>query len=109
MQASEHIMTRWIAFDEESTAAAAAHTKVAVAFQQGDALRSAVASNRNGIVILPTDRDDQFTLLRLRRSIPKLEEEPVTYEPTGVLGLTDRVRIEEQSQPPRKWWQRILD
>jgi hypothetical protein len=102
-------MTRWIAFDEESTAGAADHTKAAVVFQQGDALRSALANGRDGIVILPTDQSDRLTLLILRRNVPTLAGEPVVYETAGFLGLTDRITLERQPQPSKKWWQRILD
>lgn len=102
-------MARWIAFDEESTAAAALRTKAAVTFQPGDALRSALSNGQHGIVIMPTDEAGQLTLLRLRPNVPMPAEVPAAREPTGFLGLSDRLIVEQEPEPSRKWWQRILD
>ncbi len=99
-------MTRWIAFDEEGTAAVALQTRAAVTFQRGCAFISALANGRNGIVILPTGQTGQVTLLRLRPNLPTAAETPV--EPAGFLGLTNRAIIELEPEPTRKWWQRIL-
>jgi hypothetical protein len=103
-------MTQWIAFDEESTAFAARHTRAAVVFQSGDAIRLALAADRAPIIILPTNHgNERLTLLRLRRKTPQTEGESVVYEPTGILGLTDSISFERQPQASKNWWRRLLE
>lgn len=88
----------------------AAQTQAAVSFQRGDALEAAVASGKAAIVMLPAD-DNNVLLLQVRRNTSVLPErtEPVAFEATGFLGLTDEPIFDEEPQPKKKWWQRLLD
>ncbi len=103
-------MARWIAFDEESTAAVAARTQAAVSFQRGDALDAALAAEGPSVVILP-DNSGNVLLLQVRRNSSEIpgRVEPVAFEATGFLGLIDEPVFSEEPQPKKKWWQRILD
>lgn len=102
-------MARWIAFDEESTATVAARTQAAVSFQRGDALDTALSAESPSVVILPDDSGDVL-LLEVRRNSSEISTriEPVAFEATGFLGLTDEPVFSEEPQPRKKWWQRIL-
>jgi hypothetical protein len=117
-------MARWIAFDEESTAVAAARTGKAISFQRGDALESALASSRPAIVILPGASADDVLVVEVRRntaaatsrsaqpeehSQPVASAEPAGYEPAGFLGLADRPVFDREIAPKKKWWKRLLD
>ncbi len=114
-------MGRWIAFDEESTAIAAAESGVAVSFQRGDAFDTALASAKPAIVILPGTTLEDVLVVDLipGQRLPSLhqddgrvssDEAPVSYEATGFLGLTDEPVFEEEpAAPVKKWWKRLLD
>lgn len=103
-------MARWIAFDEESTAAVAAQTQAAVSFQRGDALDAALAGDKPALVILPDPAGDVL-LLQVRRNSPSVlpNSDPVGYEATGFLGLIDEPVFEDELKPKKKWWQRFFD
>lgn len=117
-------MARWIAFDEESTAIAAAQTGMAVSFKQGDALEDALASSKPAVVLLPGETSEEIVVVELRptpmatgaepppprqeSSQPNLADEPVAYEASGFLGLSDEP-VFEQEPVKKKWWQRLLD
>ncbi|HYG98710.1 MAG TPA: hypothetical protein VD837_06220 [Terriglobales bacterium] len=104
-------MTRWIAFDEESTAAVAAQTSHAVLFQRGDALTAALATRKRSMVILPERSSGSVLLLDVRFNTPASSTaEPLGYEATGFLGLIDEPVFahQEPQQPRKRWWQRLL-
>jgi hypothetical protein len=101
-------MTRWIAYDEEGTVAAAARTKTAVGFQRGEALGAAVESRGPAVVILPSDDRNHLTLLRIRPVARARAEETPVIEASGILGLTDRVVLHEEPEDTKvNWWSRI--
>lgn len=113
-------MVRWIAFDEESTAVAAARTGMAVSFQRGDALESALASSRPATVLLPGSSAEDVLVLQIRRTASAIRKaaaksptacssEPLSYEPAGFLGLADRPVFDTDTAPKKKWWKRLLD
>jgi hypothetical protein len=100
-------MSRWIAFDEESTAAAACRTRMAVSFQRGDAMAFALSSGKPAIVVLPGARAGEVLLLSITRNVQP-RSEPVAYEASGFLGLSD-APVYEEAPPKKRWWQKILD
>lgn len=104
-------MAQWIAFDEESTAAVAAQTQMAVLFQRGDALDAALSSGRPGIVMLPSARPGEVLLLKLQfNSHASANTEPIGYQATGLLGLIDEpIFADDPATQKKKWWQRLLD
>lgn len=114
-------MGRWIAFDEESTAIAAAESGMAVSFQRGDAFETALATAKPATVILPGSTSEDVLVVelmpgqKLTGSSPRQvagrqsDEEPVSYEATGFLGLSDEPVFEEKPAPAKRWWKRILD
>lgn len=103
-------MSRWIAFDEESTAAAAALTQMAVLFQRGDAVAAALSSGKRALVVVPGKNTGDLLLLNvIRNSGGTPAAAPIAYEASGFLGLHDEPVFAEEPGPKKKWWQRILD
>jgi hypothetical protein len=118
-------MARWIAFDEESTAIAAAESGMAVSFQRGDALESALATSKPAIVLLPGETNAELVVIELRPGLmtnrsevappgqdstgTTPEEQPFAYEASGFLGLSDEPVFEPEPVTKKKWWKRLTD
>jgi len=103
-------MTRWIAFDEESTAATADRTQTAVLFQRGNALVAALSSRNSALILLPGGTPDEALLLAVHRTPASTTGiSPVRFEPAGFLGLHDEPVYADEPAPKKKWWQRLLD
>ncbi len=117
-------MARWIAFDEESTALAAAQSGMAVSFQRGDALATALASSKPAVVLVPGDSSDEVIVVELRPNpairsalFPSRQEvsqtdsaeSPVGLEASGFLGLSDAPVFEQEETGKKTWWKRLLD
>ena len=97
-------MGRWVGFDEDTTAMLAQQTGVAAEFQRGDALRAAIRGRNNSVVLLPGEAG-QALLITVMHMVP---DRPMEYVATGFLGLMDEPVYDEEPQPPKKWWQKLL-
>ncbi len=105
-------MSRWIAFDPQTADAirnlfgpASAETA------SGDPLKAALQLATASVVILPsfTPAKALLAYLRPKACRRELAAAPITYEPSGFLGLSDAPVLPDEAQaaPEKKhWWQR---
>ena len=106
-------MTRWIASDE-STASALRAREVAADVGSRDAIGDAIAAGST-IVVLPAPSGVLVARIRPTTQPAAFEvhrwtdEDAVGYTAGGMLGLRDEPVYDEQPQPSKKWWRRILD
>ncbi len=102
-------MFRWIAFDPASAAAIVAASQTAPELHhRGDALSAALASDGPAVVLTPSSVAGRTLIAEIRRSASSDSLRPIAYEVTGFLGLVDQPIYEEEPEPPKKWWQKLL-
>jgi hypothetical protein len=115
-------MIRWIAFDDETAEAVVSRFKRGAAeIRQGHPVDAALDHARPSLLVLPSSTPGKVLLAHFepRNLTPdsenafnaSLASEPVGYEPTGFLGLTEQPVFSKRPQPVRqetkkKWWQR---
>jgi hypothetical protein len=112
---SQERMIRWIAFEDETAEAIVSRFKRgAVEIQQGNPLETVLGYNRPSILILPSETPGKVLFARVESRVNADSQlsssEPVGYEATGFLGLSDEpVFTRRQPQPAikKKWWQRL--
>lgn len=103
-------MVRWIAFDDESAEAIVSRYKRGAAeIQHGDPVGAALTLGRSSLVLLPATNTGRVLVARFD---PRIEEvaaaEPVNFETSGFLGLSDQPVFEAPApEPKKKWWQRL--
>ena len=106
-------MVRWIAFDDESAEAVVSRFKRGAAeIQQGDPVGSALGLGRSSLVLLPAQTPGRVLVARFEPHVDEAavvpaNPEPVAFEPSGFLGLSDQPLFEIPApEPKKKWWQR---
>ncbi len=108
-------MIRWIAFDDETAEAIVSRFKRGAAeIQDGDPLDTVLRYDRPSILILPSETPGKVLFARVESRVKAdgelLSEEPVNYEATGFLSLSDEpvfTRRQPQAATKKKWWQRL--
>jgi hypothetical protein len=101
----------WIAFDDQTAAGIDQHIGPGMAkVERGDALSFALSLTTASIVVLPSSTPGKLVLATIRKTPPKatLVDAPMSFQPSGFLGLSDAPVFLDDSPPPakRKWWQR---
>lgn len=105
-------MTRWIASDE-STATALRSREIGADAGSPDAIGNAIAAG-SAVVILPASSGVLVARVRHAAQPAAFEvhrwtdKDAVGYTAGGMLGLLDEPVYEEEPQPSKKWWRRIL-
>jgi hypothetical protein len=108
-------MIRWIAFDDETAEAIVSRFKRGAAeIQQGDPLDTVLCYDRPSILIFPSETPGKVLFARVESRLNAdgllSSEEPVDYEATGFLGLSDEPVFTRRPPQPaikKKWWQRL--
>jgi hypothetical protein len=108
-------MIRWIAFDDETAEAIVSRFKRGAAeIQQGDPLNTVLRYGRPSILIFPSETPGKVLFARVESQLNAdgllSSEEPVDYEATGFLGLSDEPVFTRRPPQPaikKKWWQRL--
>ena len=108
-------MIRWIAFDDETAEAIVSRFKRGAAeIQNGDPLDTVLRYDQPSILILPSETPGKVLFARVEHRMNAdtqfLSDEPVGYEATGFLGLSDEpvfARRPPQPAMKKKWWQRL--
>jgi len=108
-------MIRWIAFDDETAEAIVSRFKRGAAeIQQGDPVDTVLRYDRPSILILPSETPGKVLFARVDSRINAdgqlTSDEPVGYEATGFLGLSDEPVFTRRPPQPaikKKWWQRL--
>ena len=103
-------MVRWIAFDDDTAEAVVTRFKRGAAeIQHVDPLSLALGTQQPSLVILPSNAPCRVVLAHFQPK-PIAEEEPLKYQASGFLGLSDEPVYSEPPQPEletkKKWWQR---
>ena len=99
-------MTKWIVFDETSKNALGASASVEVrSDSNSDVFALACTQARGSVVILPGAESNSSLLAR----ISKPSAGTPTYEPAGLLGLSDVLAPQDPSPQHRKWWQKLIE
>jgi hypothetical protein len=107
-------MTRWISADD-NTAQALRGREIPSEVGSVDALDSALSAP-SAVLVLPGGSSDVI-VARLRHGAQPAafevhrwsDERAVGYTAGGMLGLLDEPVYEEEEQPKKKWWQRIVE
>lgn len=110
-------MTRWISSDE-STAHALRDRRIEPEAGSSDALGEAMSAG-SAVLVLPGGGSGVI-VARVRRPMqaaaqPEFsvarctDEAAVGYQAGGMLGLLDEPVYEEEPQPKKKWWKRIVE
>ena len=110
-------MARCVTFDRQTARAVSKSLHLLTICDPGaDALQCALhGSSPFALLALPAEDPNRVLLARIRRRRPLFAgddpsgDEPTGLEPGGFLGLSDQLVYEWEQQPPRKWWQKILD
>ncbi len=116
-------MKRWIVFDAATAAAVESTTNSRAELRDADAgqatgiLAEVLSASGPAVAIVPTSSRERVLVIRLTRNArPSVQEQvPATpisgarVAPGGFLGLADELVLEDEPQPPKKWWQKILD
>ena len=97
-------MIKWIVFDDTTRDALGASPSVEVRSDASPGVFAlACTQSQNSVVILPGSAPKTALLAR----ISKPSAGTPTYEPAGLLGLSDV--LADDSAPQRKWWQKLLE
>jgi hypothetical protein len=114
----------WIAFDDATAAGleekfgrqAQVSVMVPPVAAGNIALRAALIAEKPSVALLPAGSSDHVLLVSVRHinresNMPGRDagSEHISYQASGILGLSDEPVFEEECQPPKKWWQKILD
>ncbi len=116
-------MKRWIVFDAATAAAVESKTNSQAELRDIDAeqatgiLAEMLSASGPAVAIVPARSGKHALVMRLTRNArPSVQEQlPATpifgahVAPGGFLGLADELVLEDEPQPPKKWWQKILD
>ena len=108
-------MIRWIAFDDETAEAIVSRFKRGAAeIQQGDPLDTMLRYDGPSILILPSETPGKVLFARVESRINAdgrlSSQEPIDYEATGFLGLSDEPVFTRRPPQPaikKRWWQRF--
>jgi hypothetical protein len=100
--------TQWIAFDHNTARVLAtrSESREATVLRSGQALDSALELDAS-VALLPA-KDGAVFLLAIAKPSAHSPRPPERVA-TGFLGLLDELVYEEPPEPPRKWWQKLLE
>ena len=114
-------MTLWTAFDEQSASLLQQKTQGNVQLASGDALSAALKAGTAALAVLPATTPGHALLITVSRNQGRAaakphaapqtreEEHEVSYVAGGFLGLSDEpVYEEEQPQPKKQWWKKLM-
>src|SRR5437868_7257861 len=104
-------MARIYTFDNPTaTRMAREHLDHEVVLAEGDAVATALANERDGVVLLPAAKKDRALVVEIRRpaasnaamspSIPAQDQ--TNYQASGFLGLSDELVLDDQPQKKNK-------
>ena len=110
-------MIRWIAFDDETAEAVVSKFKRGGAEIPGEPLDAVLDFGEPSLMLLPSTKPGRVLLAQFQpkpRTATTESREPIAFEPTGFLGLTDQPvysnnAADEENQDKNKkkrWWQR---
>ncbi|HEU5335850.1 MAG TPA: hypothetical protein VFU27_07800 [Terriglobales bacterium] len=108
-------MGRCIAFDKPTAQAISRNLHLlTVCDSEGDPLQSALHSNSTlSLLAIPADTANRVLIATFRRAprlaVPPSSPDPVGFEASGFLGLSDEPVYENEPPAARKWWQKILE
>lgn len=108
-------MGRCIAFDRSTAQAISRNLHLlTICNAEGDPLQSALHSNAPmSLLAMPADTANRVLIATFRRAgsaaTPPSSPDPIAFEATGFLGLSDEPVYEAGPQAAKKWWKKILE
>lgn len=113
-------MNHWMVFDQLTAAAVRSQTGNQVELRRaedtpaGSVIALAAAAPGPAAAVIPAADGERAVLLRFTHNVrPQTEAAPslapTRVAPGGFLGLADELVLEDEPEPPKKWWQKILD
>jgi hypothetical protein len=110
-------MARCFVFDKQTARAISTNLHLlTICDPDADALPSALESDSRQILLaLPAEDSERVLVARFQRHPDELypaepgAEAAATFEAGGFLGLSDQPVFDPEPQPPKKWWQKLLD
>ncbi len=105
-------MGRWIVFDQGAAEAVQRRSEspqIGTDEQASDILEK-VLHCRAAIAVVPAAARDNVVVMRIRRmpAPPAVDAAASKLAPAGFLGLSDTIDMDEEPEPPKKWWRKVL-
>ncbi len=104
-------MARCIAFDKPTAQAISRNLHLlTVCNPEADPVQTALQSNAPiSLLAVPSENGKHVLVAKFRRpALALADKEPVSFEASGFLGLSDE-QVFVPEPPARKWWQKLLE
>ncbi len=107
-------MSRWIVFDQAGADAvqhrSGSSPEIRTGGDQASEIISMALQSRGAVAVLPAAAGPNAVLIRIHaRQAPPAPDASSKMAPAGFLGLSDTIDMDDEPEPPKKWWQKILD
>lgn len=108
-------MGRYIAFDKSTAQAICRNLHLlTICDSEGDPLQSALHSKSPlSLLAMPADTPNRVLIATFRRpqsaAAPANSPDPIGFEASGFLGLSDGPVYQEEPEGGKNWWRKILE
>ena len=107
-------MGRYIAFDKATAQAISRNLHLlTICDSEGDPLQTALQSKSpTCLLAMPAESADKVLIATFRRSPsaePATSPDPIGFEASGFLGLSDEPVYQAEPQAGKNWWRKIME
>jgi len=113
-------MSRWVVFDQATADAVPPPAGSSLELhhdpqmQPASVVALAMGATGSSVALVPAADGEHTLVMRfLRHSRPqpaaKPQQSATRTAPAGFLGLSDELVLDDQPEPPKNWWQKLLD